>query len=187
MATIRTPNSRPQIATVRPGTFKAIENVKRKTKIRKVEYDFKERDSVSKIVKVIDKFKEEVNLEEADIIIAGGRGVGSKENFKIIEKLAEVMGAELGGSRVTVELNWLSQDRQIGQTGKTVAPKLYIACGISGAIQHLVGIQNSEIIVAINKDPNAPIFSIAHYGIVGDLHEVVPTLIKEFMKSKSGN
>jgi electron transfer flavoprotein alpha subunit/NAD-dependent dihydropyrimidine dehydrogenase PreA subunit len=185
MATIRTPNSRPQVATVRPGTFKALENVKKKAKIRKIEYYFKEKDSVNKIIKVIDKYKEQVNLEDADIIVAGGRGVGSKDNFKIIEKLAEVLGAELGGSRVTVELNWLTQDRQIGQTGKTVAPKLYIACGISGAIQHLVGMQNSEIIVAINKDPNATIFSIAHYGIVGDLHEIVPTLIKEFMKSKS--
>ncbi|MFX0038537.1 MAG: FAD-binding protein [Promethearchaeota archaeon] len=185
MATIRTPNSRPQVATVRPGTFKASENVKRKSKIRKIEYDFKDKDSVTKIVKVIEKHKERVNLEDADIIVAGGRGVGSKANFKIIEKLAEVLGAELGGSRVTVELSWLSQDRQIGQTGKTVSPKLYIACGISGAIQHLVGMQNSEIIVAINKDPNAPIFSVAHYGIVGDLHEVVPTLIKEFMKRKT--
>ena len=185
MATIRTPNSRPQVATVRPGTFKALENVKKKAKISKIDYNFKEKDSVNKIIKVIDKYKEQVNLEDADIIVAGGRGVGSKDNFKIIEKLAEVLGAELGGSRVTVELNWLSQDRQIGQTGKTVAPKLYIACGISGAIQHLVGMQNSEIIVAINKDPNATIFSIAHYGIVGDLHEIVPTLIKEFMKSKS--
>lgn len=184
MATIRTPNSRPQVATVRPGTFKTAENIKRKAKIRKIEYDFKEKDSVTKIVKVINKQKEKINLEDADIIVAGGRGVGSKENFKIIEKLAEVLGAELGGSRVTIELNWLSQDRQIGQTGKTVSPKLYIACGISGAIQHLVGMQNSEIIVAINKDPNAPIFSVAHYGIVGDLHEVLPTLIKEFMKSK---
>ncbi|MFX0023855.1 MAG: FAD-binding protein [Candidatus Hermodarchaeota archaeon] len=185
MATIRTPNSRPQIATVRPGTFKALENVKRKAKITKINYNFKEKDSVSKIIKVITKHKEQVNLEDANIIVAGGRGVGSKENFKIIEKLAEVLGAELGGSRVTVELNWLSQDRQIGQTGKTVTPKLYIACGISGAIQHLVGMQNSEIIVAINKDPNATIFTIAHYGIVGDLHEIVPTLIKEFMKIKA--
>jgi electron transfer flavoprotein alpha subunit/NAD-dependent dihydropyrimidine dehydrogenase PreA subunit len=184
MATIRTPNSRPQVATVRPGTFKASEYVKSKAKIRKIEYDFKEKDSVTKIVKVINKHKEKVNLEDANIIIAGGRGVGSKENFKIIEKLAEVLGAEIGGSRIAVELNWLNQDRQIGQTGKTVSPKLYIACGISGAIQHLVGMQNSEIIVAINKDPNASIFNIAHYGIIGDLHEVIPTLIKEFMKTK---
>ncbi|MFX1378201.1 MAG: FAD-binding protein [Promethearchaeota archaeon] len=185
MATIRTPNSRPQVATVRPGTFKALKSVKRKVKIRKIDYDFKQKDSVTKILKVITKHKEQVNLEDADIIIAGGRGVGSKENFKIIEKLAEILGAELGGSRVTVELNWLNQDRQIGQTGKTVSPKLYIACGISGAIQHLVGMQNSEIIVAINKDPNAPIFNVAHYGIVADLHEVLPALIKEFMKSKA--
>jgi electron transfer flavoprotein alpha subunit len=185
MATIGTPNSRPQVATVRPGTFNALESVKKKANIRKIDYDFKEKDSVSKIIKVINKHKEKVNLEDANIIVAGGRGVGSKENFKIIEKLAEVLGAELGGSRVTVELNWLSEDRQIGQTGKTVSPKLYIACGISGAIQHVVGMKNSDIIVAINKDPNATIFSIAHYGIVGDLHEIVPTLIKEFMKNKA--
>ncbi|MFX1555705.1 MAG: electron transfer flavoprotein subunit alpha/FixB family protein, partial [Promethearchaeota archaeon] len=121
----------------------------------------------------------------AEIIVAGGRGVGSKQGFKIVEELAKALGAELGGSRVTVELNWLDQDRQVGQTGKTVSPKLYVACGISGAIQHLVGMQNSEIIVAINKDLNAPIFSVAHYGIVGDLHEVIPALIEELKKVKA--
>ncbi|MFX1410358.1 MAG: FAD-binding protein [Promethearchaeota archaeon] len=185
MATIRTPFSRPQMATVRPGIFKKPENEKKNVKIRKIDYEFNEKDSVSKIVKVINKEKTLVNLEDAEIIVAGGRGVGSKENFKIIKDLAEVLDAELGGSRITVELNWLEPDRQIGQTGKTVSPKLYIACGISGAIQHLVGMQNSEIIVAINKDPNAPIFNIAHYGIVGDLHQIIPVLIEEVKKMKS--
>jgi len=161
MATIRTPFSRPQMATVRPGIFKAPIKIKKDV-----------------LVKVID-YKTPVNLEDAKIIVAGGRGVGSKENFKLIEDLANVLGAELGGSRITVELNWLDPDRQIGQTGVTVSPKLYIACGISGAIQHIVGMENSDIIVAINKDPDAPIFNFAHYGIVGNLHKIIPILIEE--------
>lgn len=184
MATIRTPTSRPQMATVRPGIFKAEKISKKKPKITKIEKDFVEKDSVAKILKIVKKQKEKINLEDAEIIVAGGRGVGSKENFKIIEELAEVLGAEMGGSRVTIELNWLDQDRQVGQTGKTVTPKLYIACGISGAIQHLVGMENSEIIVAINKDPHAPIFGVAHYGIVGDLNKVIPVLIDEIKKVK---
>jgi electron transfer flavoprotein alpha subunit len=185
MATIRTPSNRPQMATVRAGIFNMPEKVKKKVNIRKIEYQFEEKDSVSKIVKIISKAKSNVNLEDAKFIVAGGRGVGSREGFRIIEELAEVLDAELGGSRITVELNWLDPDRQIGQTGKTVSPKLYIACGISGAIQHIVGMQNSEIVVAINKDPNAPIFNWAHYGIVGDLHEIIPVLIQEFKKLKS--
>ncbi|MFX0177240.1 MAG: FAD-binding protein [Candidatus Hodarchaeota archaeon] len=185
MATIRTPTSRPQMATVRPGIFKANKEYNKKVKVRKIEKEYKQKDSITKIVKIIEKQKKSINLEDAEIIVAGGRGVGSKEGFKTIEELARVIGAELGGSRVTIELNWLDPDRQVGQTGKTVSPKLYIACGISGAIQHLVGMQNSEIIVAINKDQNAPIFSVAHYGIVGDLHEIVPALIEKLKKIKS--
>jgi len=187
MATIRTPNSRPQLATVRPGTFKIIEKPFKQAQIRRIDYKLSERDLITKIVRIIEKERSSVNLEEAEIIVAGGRGVGSKEKFKIIEELAEALGAELGGSRVTIELDWLEQDRQIGQTGKTVSPKLYIACGISGAIQHLVGMQNSGIIVAINKDRNAPIFKVAHYSIIGDLHEIVPALIEEIKNIKSSN
>ncbi|MFW9950419.1 MAG: FAD-binding protein [Candidatus Thorarchaeota archaeon] len=186
MATIRTPSSRPQMATVRPGIFKIPEKIKKDVEIRKIDYLFKEEDSVSKIVKIVNTSKTPVNLHDAKIIVAGGRGVGSKENFKLIEDLASVLGAELGGSRITIELNWLDPDRQIGQTGVTVSPKLYIACGISGAIQHIVGMENSDIIVAINKDPDAPIFHIAHYGIIGDLNEVIPMLIEE-IKTMNGN
>jgi electron transfer flavoprotein alpha subunit/NAD-dependent dihydropyrimidine dehydrogenase PreA subunit len=185
MATIRTPNSRPQMATVRPGIFKVPEKNKKKVNIRKIEREYDQKDSVTKIVKIISRIKTKVNLEDAEIIVSGGRGVGSKENFKIIEQLAEVLNAEVGGSRVTVELNWIEQDRQVGQTGKTVSPKLYIACGISGAIQHIVGMQGADIIVAINKDPNAPIFKVAHYGIVGDLHKVIPELIEEIKRVKA--
>jgi len=185
MATIKTPTSRPQMATVRPGIFKASREHPKEVKINVIEKDYKEKDSVAKIIKIISKERTQVNLEDAEIIVAGGRGVGSKEGFKLIENLAEVLGAELAGSRVTIELNWLGQDRQIGQTGKTVSPKLYIACGVSGAIQHLVGMQNSEIIVAINKDPNAPIFSVTHYGIVADLHKIIPILIEEIKKVKT--
>jgi len=185
MATILTPLGRPQMATVRPGIFKKVEDKERDVNTKTIDYTFEEKDSVSKILKRIDKGKTIVNLEDAEIIVAGGRGVGSKENFKLIEDLAEVLNAELGGSRITVELNWLDPDRQIGQTGKTVSPKLYIACGISGAIQHVVGMQNADVIVAINKDPNASIFHVAHYGIVGDLNEVIPVLIQEIKKIKS--
>jgi len=186
MATIRSPYGRPQMATVRPGIFKAPKKVKKEVPVKIIDYNFSEEDSVSKIIEVINTSKTPVNLEDAKIIVAGGRGVGSKENFKLVEDLANVLGAELGGSRITVELNWLDPDRQIGQTDVTVAPKLYIACGISGAIQHIVGMENSDIIVAINKDPDAPIFHFAHYGIVGNLHEVIPILIEE-LKSMNLN
>jgi electron transfer flavoprotein alpha subunit/NAD-dependent dihydropyrimidine dehydrogenase PreA subunit len=185
MATIRTPTSRPQMSTVRPGIFKIPEKVKKDVKIETIEKKFTKKDSVEKIVKVITKEKESINLEDAEIIVSGGRGVGSKEGFRLIKELADVLGAEVGGSRVTVELDWIDHDRQVGQTGKTVSPRLYIACGISGAIQHIVGMQGAEIIVAINRDPNAAIFKIAHYGIVGDLHKVIPVLIDEIKKVKA--
>ncbi|MBY9014055.1 MAG: electron transfer flavoprotein subunit alpha [Candidatus Lokiarchaeota archaeon] len=182
MATIRTPFSRPQMATVRPGVFKALKKIKKEVPVKVIDYKFTAKDTVSKIIKIINTSKSTVNLEDAKIIVAGGRGVGSKENFKLIEDLAKALGAEIGGSRITVELNWVDPDRQIGQTGKTVSPKLYIACGISGAVQHIVGMENSDVIVAINKDPNAPIFGFAHYGIVGNLNDIIPLLIEEINK-----
>ena len=185
MATIKTPSSRPQMATVRPGIFKVPEKVKKKVEIEKLEKKIDKKDSVAKIVKVITKARIKINLEDAEIIVAGGRGVGSKENFKLIEDLAEILKAEVAGSRVTVELDWIENDRQVGQTGKTVSPRLYVACGISGAIQHVVGMQSSDIIIAINKDPNAPIFKVAHYGIVADLHKVIPVLINQIKKVRA--
>ena len=185
MATIRTPNSRPQMATVRPGIFKIPEKIKKDIKITKIDSKITEKDSVTKIVKVITKKKTQINLEDAKIIVSGGRGVGSKEGFRLIQDLADILGGEVGGSRVTVELGWVDHDRQVGQTGKTVSPNLYIACGISGAIQHVVGMQGANLIVALNRDPGAPIFKVAHYGIIGDLHKVIPVLIDQIKKAKN--
>ncbi len=184
MATMKALNSYPQMSTVACGIFELPEKTDKKAKITIIEKEYKEEDSISKILKKMEKEKKSINLADAEIVIAGGRGVGSKENFKIIEELAEVLGGEVAGSRVPVELGWMGNERQIGQTGTIISPKLYIACGISGAIQHLVGMENSDVIVAINKDPNAPIFEVAHYGIVGDLHKIIPELIKEIKKRK---
>ncbi|TFG05870.1 MAG: electron transfer flavoprotein subunit alpha [Promethearchaeota archaeon] len=185
MATIKTPNSRPQMATVRPGMFKVPEKMHREANIQIIEPDINANDIKTTIITTIPREKKQINLEDADVIVAGGRGVGSKDKFEILQELAKELNGEIAGSRVAVELGWIDAQRQIGQTGKSVSPKLYLACGISGAIQHRVGIQCSDIIVAINKDPNAPIFDMAHYGIVGDLHQVIPILIEEIKRIKA--
>ncbi|MCM8757742.1 MAG: electron transfer flavoprotein subunit alpha [Candidatus Omnitrophica bacterium] len=181
MATIITPFHRPQMATVRHKVFASSkEDRTRKGQIIEESIDGILLKGRTKILEIIEEIGSTVNLSEADIIVSGGRGVGSKENFKILEDLAKVLNAGVGASRAAVDNGWMPYSHQVGQTGKTVSPKIYIACGISGQIQHLVGMQSSKIIVAINKDPDAPIFKIATYGVVGDLFEIVPALTKKF-------
>ena len=183
MATILDyPNYRPQMATVRPKVFAMpARDDSRKGEVIKEPLPITEDKIRTKILEFI-KGAEAVNLVDAEIIVSGGRGIGNAENFKIIRELADVLGAAVGASRATVDAGWIPYDHQVGQTGRTVRPKIYFACGISGAIQHQAGMKTSDIIVAINKDPEAPIFKVATYGIVGDIFKVVPMLTEEFKK-----
>jgi electron transfer flavoprotein alpha subunit len=183
MATILDyPNYRPQMATVRPKVFlMPAKDESRKGEVIKESLPITEEQIRTKVLEFI-KGTEAVNLVDAEIIVSGGRGVGNAENFKIIRDLANVLGAAVGASRATVDAGWISYEHQVGQTGRTVRPKIYFACGISGAIQHQAGMRTSDIIVAINKDPEAPIFKVATYGIVGDIFKVVPLLTEELKK-----
>ena len=181
MATIICPNTRPQMSTVRPGVMQKIERrVGATGEFVKLNHSLSKDDIHVQLIDIVKSAKELVSLTDADIICSGGRGLGDASGFELIKKFADKVGGVVGSSRAAVDSGWIDHSHQVGQTGTTVKPKIYFACGISGAIQHLAGMQNSDIIVAINKDADAPIFEVADYGIVGDLYKIIPEIIAEW-------
>lgn len=175
-------NSDKKIFTLRPNVFPAGESDGKIAIVEKLDINLSDDDFKVVAFETVASSKGKLDVTEADIVVSGGRGLKAPENFKLIEELADILGAAVGASRAVVDAGWRPHDEQVGQTGKTVSPKLYIAVGISGAIQHLAGMSSSKVIVAINKDKDAPIFQVADYGIAGDLFEVVPALIEELRK-----
>jgi len=180
MATIVCKNHRPQMATVRPGVMKP-ESLKSgyQGELIKCNFDLNQISLKTEVLEIVKRLGEGIKINEAEVIVSGGRGLGSANNFKVIEDLAAVLGGAVGASRAAVDNGWIAQYHQVGQTGTAVSPRIYIACGISGAVQHMVGMKSSDIIIAINKDPEAPIFKYATYGLVGDLFEIIPLMIKQ--------
>mgnify|MGYP001599323196 CR=1 FL=1 len=180
MATIICPNNRPQMSTVRPGVMdKAVKDESRSGEIIKLDFKLSEDDIRTKVIKIVKTKKDLVSLTDANVIVSGGLGLGNADGFKMLKKLADKFGGVVGASRAAVDAGWIDHSYQVGQTGITVKPTVYIACGISGAIQHIVGMQEADVVIAINKNASALIFGVADYGIVGDVYDIVPMLTEE--------
>ncbi|MCY6369761.1 electron transfer flavoprotein subunit alpha/FixB family protein [Clostridium ganghwense] len=188
MATIMCTEHRPQMSTVRPGVFDRLakdESRIDESKIQKVSVNLVDEDMRIKVLDVVKIAKEVADISEAEVLVAGGRGMGNKESFQMLEELAEALGGTVAGSRAAVDNGWIDHALQVGQTGKTVRPKVYVACGISGAIQHLAGMQDSDYIIAINRDADAAIMSAADLGLVGDLNKIIPELTAQIKAMKN--